>query len=88
MNPSVQCIFERILAGIALVAAVVGFLGGAIWFLEYSERRWPPKPRKPNPLLDKIFAWLIGTSLSGAVLWGCYYIGKDVLASLGICHLK
>jgi len=93
MNPSVQCIFERTLAGFVLIALILGALMGTAYLQRSFRKRWPNKPQKLlSPRAEKIATWSMATwaglMFGGLLLSGCYYVGKEILANLGICHLK
>ena len=101
MNPSIQCIFERTLAGIALVVSALLAALLLVWLIErtvtaahrWYRKRWPVRIEKPRNHMvrlhwERVGIALVGGSFSGLALLACYFVGKKVLADLGICHLK
>ncbi len=86
MNPSIQCIFERTLAGIAVVIILLALTFAVVWGIIHTPL--PDKPVKIHPALVKTWMWLMGLCFTSVTLMGCYYAGKDILEKFGVCHLK
>lgn len=88
MLPSIQCIFERWLAGLGVILAGVVLIGGGGWCLG----RLFTGIADATGTLATVIEWTakiaVISLLIGGFVFGGYFIGKDLLTSFGICHLR
>ena len=88
MLPSIQCIFERWLTGLGVILAGVVLIGGVGWclgqlFIGIADA---------DGTVDAVVEWIANVAvislLIAVIVFGGYFIGKDLLTSFGICHLR